>query len=276
MNAALSTVSVLSSSHGVVLGVAAILCATCTSNDGAPGTMDQPSLSTLFSSATKRVVLEIDYAPGAQPYTGAAGRLGDVWSIFRENADLIFDGQKDIVVPSQLCEMQLLEDVTMTEVGTRDLLAIAAKHRDHPSSGDTVTFYVLFVNGRFKEDDGSVKDEAVGVSLEGKGIIGMFKPVIASSALRSTVTPRFVEQSTLVHEFGHAVGLVNKGIPLARAHQDDEHGHHCINTDCVMYWTNEGGRDAANFVRTYLETGDRALFGPDCLADVRAFREQMN
>jgi hypothetical protein len=267
-------------SRAVTASVVAIACAACTSNDGdsanSSGGVDQPSLSILFSSATKRVVVEVDYVPGAQPYTGAAGRLGDVWSIFRENADLIFDGQKEIVVPSQLGEMQQLDDVAMTDVGMRDLLAIAAKHRDHRSAGDTVTLYVLFVNGRFKEDDGTVKNEAVGVSLDGKGIIGMFKPVIASSALRGSVTPRFVEQSTLVHEFGHAIGLVNKGIPLTRAHQDEEHGHHCVNSDCVMYWTNEGARDAADFVRTYLETGHRLLFGPDCLADVKAFREQVD
>ena len=37
-------------------------------------------------------------------------------------------------------------------------------------------------------------------------------------------SPRFtcVEQSTIVHEIGHAIGLVNNGVPATTAHHDGQ------------------------------------------------------
>ncbi len=74
-------------------------------------------------------------------------------------------------------------------------------------------------------------------------VIAMFKDVIASTnSLTNPNTSRYVEQSTIVHEVAHAIGLVNNGISLTSAHQDSPHGAHCTNDRCVMYYTNEARR----------------------------------
>lgn len=45
-----------------------------------------------------------------------------------------------------------------------------------------------------------------------------------------------VEGQIAVHEFGHNLGLVNRGTPALSAHEDLAHPKHCSNTGCVMFW----------------------------------------
>ena len=101
--------------------------------------------------------------------------------------------------------------------------------------------------------------------------VAMFKDVIKStgSAL-SPNTAKYVEQSTLVHELAHSIGLVDNGVSMVATHKDATHGAHCNNADCVMYWLNEGASDASDFALRRLLTGDTILFDAACLADVDA------
>jgi hypothetical protein len=107
------------------------------------------------------------------------------------------------------------------------------------------------------------------VSLGGTGVIAMFKPAIRSVGVLMNAD-RFAEQAILVHEFGHAVGVVESGIPAQSPHHDPEHPGHCTNDRCVMFWAYEGPSDLAMFVRDVIVSSDVILFGQDCLADVDA------
>jgi predicted Zn-dependent protease len=231
-----------------------------------------PAGASLFSPAITEVAFEIDYATGAEPYTGGiGGAFGDTWELFQTNAERLFqDDGKTLTVPTTLAEMEELTDVPAGPYTADAILALAEAHRDQASAGATARFYVIFLDGYY--DDGSGPDmNVLGVSLGRSGVIAMFKPVIASTG--SALTPnveRFVEQSTLVHEFGHAVGLVDNGIPMVAAHKDTAHGAHCDNDRCTMYWANEGAADAAQFVRDYVVSGSTILFDAACLADVDA------
>jgi hypothetical protein len=114
-----------------------------------------------------------------------------------------------------------------------------------------------------------VQESVLGVSLGNTGVIAMFKDVIRSTdvvGLPNIV--RFVEQSTIVHELAHAFGLVNNGVPMTTPHQD--HGAHCDNDACTMFFANEGATDAAKFVRDRVLTGSTILFDDNCLADADA------
>ena len=134
----------------------------------------------------------------------------------------------------------------------------------------TKTYYVLFVSGHFADASG-VQPNVLGVSLGDTGVIAMFKDVIRSTSVTGLPNlVRFVEQSTLVHELSHAIGLVDTGVPPTSDHVDREHGAHCKNDRCVMYYLNEGAADAAMFARQVITTGSRILFDAGCLADVDA------
>ncbi len=224
-----------------------------------------------FTDGIDSVFIEVDYATGAEPYTGEAGQLGDLWSIFGDNAARLFGAAKTIEYPNRLEEMEELTDIGGASFSVDDILDIADAHRDQLSSGSTATFYFAWLDGFFR-DGGSINENVIGVSIGDTGVVAMFKPVIESISLPggSGVLERFAEQTTLVHEFGHAVGLVNNGVPLTSDHHDAENGAHCTNRDCVMYWANEGVRDLIPFVQTFIASGSTVVFGSECLEDVDA------
>ena len=89
----------------------------------------------------------------------------------------------------------------------------------------------------------------IGFSINDTPIIAVFKDVVVTSG--GPAVQKFVEQSTLVHEMGHALGFVNNGVPLASSHQDSVHGAHTVNSNCIMYWLNEGASDMAAFVQQF-------------------------
>ena len=249
-----------------------LLSAACSSPSatGGPGN-EQPSSQSLFSPSVTKVVFEIDYQPGAEPYVGGLGAGGDGWQIMRDNVARLFQrSQKAVTLPTTLAQMeQLPAGQAGASYSTDAVLAIADAHRGTPSAGDTAAFYVAFLDGYF-EDSGGVEKQVLGVSIGKTGVIAMFKPVIASTDGPLGGTARNVEQTTLVHELGHAVGLVDNGIPLTSAHHDAAHGAHCTNQRCTMYWENEGASSAAQFVKQILTGGSNVVFAADCLADVDA------
>jgi hypothetical protein len=224
----------------------------------------------VFEASISDVVVEIDYETGQEPFTGNVIGFGDTFDLTDANIDRLFSGTKQLAIPDTLADMTEVGDISDEELTVADLLALADMHRDQRDAGATKAYYVLFVSGHFADDTG-VQTGVLGVSLGETGVIAMFKDVI-----RSTDVPgfpnvvRFVEQSTLIHELSHALGLVDNGVPLASQHRDPDHGAHCNNDRCVMFFANEGAADAAQFVREAVISGNTILFDDACLADVDA------
>lgn len=235
----------------------------------------QPSVSTLYSADVTTIVLEVDYGTGAEPYDGDTDAGTPLWDFFGMNAARMFQASptpKTITYPTTLEEMQELTDIADDAYTGDEILTIADAHRDQKSEGSTATFYVLWLDGYYETDEG-VQEGVLGVSFGDTGVIAMFKPVISSAQGPLMLADRvnqFVEQTTLVHEFGHAAGMVNRGVPLTSEHHDEEHGAHCTNTDCVMYYANEGAGDLIDFVVQLITTGDTIVFQDACLADMDA------
>ena len=254
-----------------VLPIAVAFCfvvAGC-SDDSPPS--GQPSPEVLFGGTIDHVDVEVDYAEGAEPFTGGAGPTDDLWGLTRANLGRLFQSAGATVnVPSTLAEMENIGTLDQEDFSTGAILDLADDHRDELSEGSRATFYVLFLDGYFSDESGR-REDVLGLSLGSTGVIALFKPVIESTGGGAIPTVmRFVEQTTLVHELGHAVGLVDNGLPMVTDHLDAEHGAHCVHDDCVMFWANEGASDMREFVRQYVTSGDVILFGDDCLADVDA------
>jgi hypothetical protein len=249
--------------------LASVILVGCSSSEAAPGS--QPRPHELFGEAISTIVLEVDYAEGADPYTGSMAATEDLWNLFGANAAALFP-DKTLVFPRELEAMEAVGPVAGESFDTGAILGLAAMHRDQLSAGDVATFYALWLDGNY-EEDGEPQPEVLGVSIGDTGVIAMFKPVIEGSGIGPLdAVSRYVEQATLVHEVGHAVGLVNRGLPLTSEHHDADHGAHCSEEDCVMYFAIEGVGGAVDFVTTYVTTGDDVLFGDECLADAEAAR----
>lgn len=234
----------------------------------------QPPPTSLFAPNVKTVNIEIDYATGAEPYVGKAGEFADVWELFRTSTLAIFDGKKTLSFPNKVSQMQKLDDVTAQEFTSANLLDIAATHRDQIPGGDVSTFYVVFLNGYYKDDEGTVQKDIIGKSVADTGVIGIFKPAIAT--LYSTKNPigQYVEQLALIHELGHAVGFVNNGVPVNTSHEDTTHGSHCTNKGCVMGFAVETVQGASQYAQKYI-IGDGVLYGQECLSDARILETKL-
>nr|MBA3498912.1 hypothetical protein [Deltaproteobacteria bacterium] len=192
----------------------------------------------------------------------------DTFDISITNIDRLFASKKTLVIPRTTATMQSIGAVGDEQLTVPDLLALANTHRAGRDSATEKTYYVLFVSGFFTDANGP-NNAVLGVSIGDTGVIVMFKDVVRSASGLSNIQ-RYVEQSTLVHELGHAIGLVNNGVPLASPHQDAEHGAHCTNESCVMFWQNEGASAMAAWATQFVLTSNTILFKPECLADVDA------
>jgi hypothetical protein len=236
---------------------------------GGTGIDGPPGLRGVFDPSVTDVQIEIDYEPGAEPFTGNVIGFGDTFAMTRNNINRLFAGHKTLAVPTTLAGMENVGNIADEQLTVDDLLQLAAMHRSGQDSATRKTYYVIFVTGYFTDANGP-NQGVLGVSLGDTGVLAMFKDVIDSTNVPATNVSRYVEQSTLVHELGHAIGLVNNGVAMATAHQDTAHGAHDSNDQCVMYWLNEGASDMAAFVQRQVLTGDTILFDAACLADVDA------
>jgi hypothetical protein len=236
-----------------------------TSSPGNPETppTTQPAVTTLFAKTIESVTIEIDYAPGAEPFQGDVKKFGDPWSLFRTNALAIFDGKKKVTFPSTLAKMEKLDDVPAKNFSSKDLQDIAAVHRTEPQYSNAVAFYIVFVNGYWLDEAGTEQKDILGVSIGDTGIIGMFKPAITSP---------LVEQLALIHHLGHAVGFVDNGVPVGeanRVHVDTTNVHHCTNKQCAMSFANERAAGAQAYADEFIRSPTAVLIGQECLSDAR-------
>lgn len=231
-----------------------------------------------YFSSTRRLTVEVAYESGHAPYTDTKITLSNgsptsLWSILEENLNALYLGRNPfpiIAVPKSLSEMQELPVQGKTSWTVEDLLALAKEHRKGLSSETQSYFWVVFLGGHFndgKEDQKSM----VGVSLGGTTILAIFKDVVRETGVDQGLVQRYVEQATLVHELGHALGLVNNGLTMHEDHQDSEHGLHCKNPECVMFWLNEGRADLVGFVGKMIKEGHVIMFDQQCLDDARKF-----
>ncbi len=222
-----------------------------------------------YSDGTNSIVVEIDFMPEAEPYIEETEWGVSIWDFFRSHLEALVGPAKTVTVPRELSEMERV-DAGDGKYTADEILALADVHRQFPAQqGATVSLYILFLDG-FYVVDGEERAEVLGVSLGDSGVIAIFKPALTDFVYQGQVQI-FTEQSVLIHETGHALGLVDNGVPMVSDHQDEEHFGHCSNPHCVMYWANEGGRDLLEFLARQSPSVDSVLFGEECLADVHAF-----
>lgn len=224
-------------------------------------------------STVSQINVEVFYEPGAVPYEGTTQNGFSYWSILEANIAVLFETRSlipDVYVPRSVDEMTVLSKQNRSSWTPQDILNLAESVVDDHTLSPKTEFYIFFVKGYLSEE-GKNETSVIGASLTGTPIIVVFKDVVISTGASPTLL-KYVEQTTLVHEFGHAMGFVNNGVPQSTNHQDTAHGHHCSNNDCVMYWLNEGLADLIEFVQKYMATGDPVMFGQECLNDAKSFK----
>jgi hypothetical protein len=225
----------------------------------------------LYSTVTS-ITVHVAYEHDAAPFTGAFPDGGQYWSVLETNMNALFLGriiEPDISVPKDLTGMEQILTQAQSSWTTAQVFDLAQSTWDTPQTSTSTEFYVLFINGYFN-DQGVTNKQVTGISINDTPVIAIFKDAIRELGYSSFVE-KVIEQTTLVHEFGHAAGLVNIGVPMVTDHEDSGHPGHCTNEDCVMYWENDGTK-LNLFIQKIINSPSDVIFGPECLNDSDSFK----
>ena len=185
-----------------------------------------------------KLVVELDYPAGSAPNAEAKSVLKSTLAEVTGR-----DASRIEIVESADIPADKSKKYSLNEIR-----ALETEHRDRRSSGDTAVLYVLYLAGGYSEDAGDSR--VLGIAYGGTSV-AMFKGNI-QEATRSgivggirvpTVEERCIERAVLVHEFGHAAGLVNLGTAMQRPHEDPANRGHSANQASVMYYAVENTVD---------------------------------
>jgi hypothetical protein len=224
------------------------------------------NVSAIYSSSILSV--KVFYEDGAEPYVGGTIVL-KYWELLQKNLEALFQGRSSapsLSIPKELNEMTKISPFFKASWSLQEVLS-AANTLSVPSTPGTTTFKIIFVNGISDQGAG-----VIGYSVNGENLVVIFKDVVKSTSVTgNTLVPTYVEQSTLIHEMGHALGLVNNGLPMINPHQDSAHGAHCSNPNCVMYYANEGLSSMRNFAQNAATNFSVVMFDQQCLDDSRQY-----
>lgn len=244
---------------------------SCTSSDSGFSSLFPNSTASNYFKHSETLTVEVYYEPGAEPFDGNIGSTTTpLWNITENNLEQIFSFKTvtpSLLIPKSLTEMNMLTAQNKTSWSVDDVINLYKSNNIISATRTSAVFYVYFVNG-----NSSSGNTVLGFSINTTPVIVIFKDVIRNSGGTQGVQ-KFVEQSTIVHELGHAFGLVNNGIPLSSSHQDSANGSHTLNEDCVMYWLNEGASDLRAFVARFILSGETRMWGPEVLSDAQAFSD---
>ena len=172
--------------------------------------------------AYRELVIEIDHAPGYNPESSTV-------SLLKERLGQVCDKPDGIRI--ELNEMTFAETSTWTANKVRE---VAHETMDAPPQTSVLRWHVIMPEGKYSDD--SVLGVAVDAST-----IALFSDSIddATSIFNPRISAEDIENSVMVHEFGHLLGLVNLVYTSPADHEDSEHPGHSNNEDSVMYWAVE-------------------------------------
>lgn len=219
-----------------------------------------PSLpQALLGPASTSIVVEVSAVHGQEPSPGTLAAMRDVLSQVT-GKPVTLAGPADLLPAGG-------------DYRERDLVRI---HRETsffaPESGfldgPRVVLHVLYLDGAMAGDD--PERATLGRSLIDRGIVAIFRDSYANAHRLVNGSWSWaaseIDRYVLLHEVGHALGLVGNGVPMQRDHDAPGHVGHSRYTDSVMYYHPPMTPDG-------LVTGPVAQgYDVDDLADLAAYR----
>lgn len=183
-----------------------------------------------FLSAEKytRIEIEILYVKNFRPNTQTLTNLQNFIEARLNKPGGIIISEREVAPngfsPYTIDEIANLEDVYRSKYNNTNIL----------------TLYVLFADGKAEGDSNT--SFVLGTAYRNTSFVIFENTIMQNSGGIAQPSRVNLETTVLLHEFSHLLGLVNVGSPMVNPHQDNVHGKHCDNQNCLMNWQveNEG------------------------------------
>ena len=137
-----------------------------------------------------------------------------------------------------------------------EIVNIEVRNRTFFTTPSLLCVHILITDGYF------ANPETFANSYWNTSICIFGRTIIDNSDGPFLVTKSRLISTVLQHEMGHLLGLVDQGSPMQQNHKDVANGAHCINTNCLMYYSIN--TDAGSMVNS-ISPPDA-----DCLNDLKA------
>ncbi len=141
-----------------------------------------------------------------------------------------------------------------------EIREIESNNRTRFTVGDEIAVYIFFANGNSTND--TETSVTLGTAYQNTSI------VVYQETLQNLDQDLFLMESTTVrHEFGHLLGLINiQGDDIhPEGHIDVDHAKHCLVEGCLMYFASTIPSTIPN-----PNKGDIPVLDPLCLEDLQA------
>lgn len=216
-----------------------------------------------------RLVIEIDYVPGTLPEMSV---FADVIAIFDEVLDK--PGGIEVQIDGELVGRGPDYRWPFDEVS-----ALERETYDLEVPDDTIKIHMLWVDGKTEQD--TDRGALLGQAWSNRNIVMYRDNIEEACEMSGGGFPLLSGQicdaayvAVLTHEIGHVIGLVRAPVEMVEPHEDDEHPHHDLDPDCVMYYAYEGSAATSALGDRFLSGEESApRFDDACLADIAAVRD---
>ncbi len=254
----------------IAVASAALIFNSCQNTGTGPVPQAQSSQAReIFQDSTNEFIVKVVYEAGATPYTGSIGlTANDTWDITQASYLAAFQNHtgRVVTIPKTVGAFTQIPDQAKANWSATELIDLGTSVSPPAVvANNKATVTVIFLNGLYDGNSG-----ILGVHFSGYGFAFVFKDVV-SSVGGTPIDQRYVEQTTTVHELAHAIGLVNNGVPLTSAYEDQTHPRHSANSNCVMYWSVESSSAILSFLTNNILTNRLNLFEAEVLNDARSY-----
>ena len=181
-------------------------------------TLGESARELLSADPYTAIVVEISYMPGFAPEEATGIELTNFLQGFLDKP-----GGVSI-------ELHPIAASGKSSLSLADIIAIEKKNRTIFTSRKTISVHALITDTRYKEKG------IFGLSYWNTSVCIFGQPMYSIAGGVGQVSRQRVMSTTLLHEVGHLLGLVDQGSPMQEHHKDATHGPHCATNTCLMYY----------------------------------------
>jgi len=202
-----------------------------------------------FLAATNYTALtiEVDYVEGFQPTQSALNNLRTFLQGRLNKTNISISLDDEIPSPGG------------SPYSAQEAFDLEKEHRDTYTEGTTMAAYFIVLDGEFEQE------KVLGFAYFNTSMALIGGTIENNSGGFGQPSRETVETAVMQHEFGHILGLVDKGTPAIQDHVDEENGAHCDVESCLMYFAVRTSDFMSN-----LMGGNVPELDPQCVQDLQA------